>query len=505
MLRIIKKYPLYLFLLPTFFVLHGFAENYGFLEAKEAGMLLLSYIFFALSIAGFSYFFFRNWNRAALITVFWMSFFFFFGALHEFLKEYSPVRLFSRYSFLLGTALLILFGLFIFFKKSKKPFTRFSIYLNSLFIIYIVIDLSSILWKASKKDDNLLSVYDFAKESNYTICDTCAKPDIYFLLYDEYSNSLSLKEQYGFHNDIDSFLISRNFSLQEHSRSNYSFTPFSMSSILNMSFIQGIKNVKSVTADDYANCNLLIRDNEVIKILGAHGYQINNLSVFDLAGHPSRVDQSFLPLKTKLISDRTLFAHMNKDIGWLLMTKWPFKLFMRNDYMKHKLNNEEFQELVVQTSLDKNQQPRFTYAHFYMPHPPCFYDKHGNPKDEKTLYQEFKDGRPETYLEYLQYTNIRMRELIDTIQKNDPGSVIVLLSDHGYREKGTKKYSHFFRNLNAVYFPDRDYRGFYDSVTAINQFRLVFNKMFHLSLPLQKDSSIILVDWTPISTVDKPE
>jgi hypothetical protein len=98
-----------------------------------------------------------------------------------------------------------------------------------------------------------------------------------------------------------------------------------------MSFIEGIQNTKAVTAEDYANCNLLIRDNEVIKFLDAHGYDIVNYSVFDLAGNPSMVEQSFLPLKTKLISDRTLFAHMNKDVGWLLITRWPFRLFSSND------------------------------------------------------------------------------------------------------------------------------------------------------------------------------
>ena len=114
MIRIIQKYPLYLVLLPIFFVLHGFVENFGFIDLKEAGLLLLSYLFLAMSIATFSWFFFRNWNRSALITTFWMAFFFFFGALHEFLKEHSPVDFFSRYSFLLTAALSTLFFLFIF-------------------------------------------------------------------------------------------------------------------------------------------------------------------------------------------------------------------------------------------------------------------------------------------------------------------------------------------------------------------------------------------------------
>jgi len=494
MIKVIQKYPLYLFLLPIFFVLHGFAENFGFIEFKEAGLLLLSYLFLTLNIAGFSYFFFRNWNRAALITTFWMSFFFFFGALHEFMKQHSPIQLFSRYSVLLTTALSILFILFIFFKRSNKPFQRFSIYLNALFLIYIFVDLGIVVWKISHKNDKRLSTYGFAKQNQYTVCDTCSKPDIYFLLYDEYGSSASLKKQYNFDNDLDSFLLDRNFSIQTQSRSNYNFTAFSMSSILNMSFIDGIQNTRSVTADDYANCILLIRDNEVIKFLDAHGYDIVNYSVFDLAGNPSMVDQSFLPLKTKLISDRTLFAHMNKDIGWLLITRWPFNLFTKNDYMKHKENNTNFQQQVLSASQEKKQRPRFIYTHFYMPHPPYFFDRNGKPKDEQVIYNEFKTNPPASYLEYMVYVNGEIRKLIEAIQKNNPSAVIILMSDHGYRERGGKNYPYFFQNLNAVYYQDKNYSTLYDSITGVNQFRVVLNKYFNQSFPMLKDSTILLID-----------
>lgn len=493
-MRIIQKYPLYLFLLPIFFVLHGFVENYGFIEVKEAAILLLSYIFLALSISGFSYLFFKNWNRAALITVFWMSFFFFFGALHEFLKEHSPIAFITRYSFLLSSALIVLFFLFIFFKRSTKPFQRFSIYLNALFIIYILVDLGTVVWKANRNDNKMLSVYGAATANNYTKCDTCLRPDIFFLLYDEYGGSASLKEQYGYENNLDSFLLNKGFSIQKHSRSNYSFTPFSMSSILNMSYISGIINPNAVSADDYANCNLLIRDNEVIKFLDVQGYEIINYSVFDLAGNPSRVDQSFLPLKTKLISDRTLFAHMNKDIGWLLITRFPFNLFSKNYFLKHRKNNEEFQSLTTAEAIRKSSKPKFIYTHFYMPHPPYFYDKNGRLKDQAIVFQEYKTNPPASYLEYVTYCNSKIRELIDTIQKNSPQAVILIMSDHGYREAKSQKTKYFFQNMNAAYFPDHKYDKFYDSVSAVNEFRIVLNKYFNAGFPLLADSTVLLID-----------
>jgi hypothetical protein len=494
----LKTKPIYLLLLPVFFVLHGFLENFGFVSGKDALVLCLSYVLLTFSIAFFSYIFFRNWTKAAMITVIWMSFFFFFGAVHEFLRDNIPVRFFSRYSFLLAFVFLLLIVIFILLKKTRKPLYRTTYFLNSLFLIYIIVDSVGVLIKTFGPQDEGLSIYRFAGSNNYNICDTCKKPNIYFLLMDEYTSTLGLKQMFNFDNDLDSFLIDKGFSVQARSRSNYNFTSFSMSATLNMNFIEGIKNVKAVTADDYAYCNKLVRDNEVIKFLDANGYDIVNYSVFDLAGHPSTVDQSFLPLKTKLITDRTLFARMNEDVGWLLMTYWPFKLFRRNYVLQHRDNNEDFIRLVKESAKTKTNKPRFVYAHLYMPHSPYYYDKNGNLKSNETIFSEMHTKPPASYIEYVQYTNTRIVEMVNSLQQDDPNAIIILLGDHGNRKKAVGPYPiHVFRNLNAVYFPDKDYSKLYDSITNINMFRVIFNKQFNQQLELQKDTSIYLMDKKP--------
>lgn len=494
----LKTKPLYLLLLPVFFVLHGFLENFGFVGTKDATVLCLSYIFLTVNIVFFSWLIFRNWTKASLMTTLWMSFFFFFGALHEFLRERSPVQFISQYRFLLPMIFVALIVTFVYLKKTKKPFYRTTYFLNSLFIIYIIIDGVGVVVKALGPGDRGLSVYSFAGENKYNVCDTCKKPDIYFLLMDEYTSTRGLKERFDFDNDIDTFLTAKGFSVQEDSRSNYNFTPFSMSATLNMSFLEGIENVKAISAEDYARCNKLVRDNEVIKFLDAHGYEIVNYSVFDLAGHPATVDQSFLPLKTKLITDRTLFSRMNEDIGWLMMTYYPFKWFKKHYTLRHRDNNEDFIKLVKEAPKKKTTTPRFIYAHFYMPHSPYYYDRNGNLKDNETIYRESIYKPSEGYLDYLVYTNTRIREMINSLQQDDPNAMIILLSDHGNRTRAKGPYPlHIFRNLNAVYFPDKDYSKLYDSITNINMFRVIFNKQFNQHFELMKDTSIMLLDKKP--------
>ena len=48
--------------------------------------------------------------------------------------------------------------------------------------------------------------------------------------------------------------------------------------------------------------------------------------------------------------------------------------------------------------------------------------------------------------------------------------------------------------MNAIYLPDRDYSTLYDSMTNVNEFRIIFNKTFNQKFPLLKDSSIFLTD-----------
>ena len=484
--------PFYLVLLPIFFVLHGFLENFGFVSVKNGVMLIIRYSAMSLAICLFSYFFFRDFKKASLITMIWLIFFFFFPAVHEWLKGHSPIALFHRYSFLLVFSTALLIWMFIFLKKTSIRFYRFGVFLNTLLIIYVLIDVAGIVWKINSNNHKRLSVTGFAENRDFTVCDTCRKPDIYFLLFDEYASTISLRENYNCLNDIDTFFINRGFSVQELSHSNYNFTPFSMSSILNMSYVGGLKNVQSVTVDDYANSGLLIRDNHVSSFLKAHDYDIVNLTLFDLAGNPSPIEQSFLPLKTKLITERTTFARLKKDLGWVLMARFPFNIFFKKNHMQNMHDNEKFLQEVQNISKEDSEKPRFIYGHFIMPHTPFYFDKSGNQKDISTLIKERTfDSKP--YCEYLVYTNQKMRSLISTIQSNDPGAVIIVMGDHGLRGVVPETYPHhFFQNLNAVYFPDRNYSCLYDSISGVNQFRVVLNKLFNQNLALIKDSTILL-------------
>ncbi|MEO6219301.1 MAG: sulfatase-like hydrolase/transferase, partial [Ginsengibacter sp.] len=261
-------------------------------------------------------------------------------------------------------------------------------------------------------------------------------------------------------------------------------------------YLKGI-TPNDISIEDYARCNELIKNNAVINFLSLQGYEIVNYSIFELAGSPSLISQDILPLKTKLITDGTLFNRMQKDLGWMLITgKYPIKWLSDKLFYNNMHNNENFLKLLQKSSALPSDIPRFFYGHLFMPHPPFYFDKKGNRKKSEIVYKESKENNTDAYLEYVAYTNNKIKELTSAIKGNTKGkAVIILMGDHGFRKAtndGDK--THYFENKNAIYFPERDYHLFYDSVSAVNQFRIVFNTLFHQNFPILKDSTIFLTD-----------
>ncbi len=496
MKKLLSQQGWYVFMIPVFFVFHGYVQNFGLITAKDC-LLLTGIYLAAVSILYFIFcLVFSNKLKAAVAAAFLISFFLFFGAIVDFFKTH--LFLFSRYSVLLPAFLLLFFGLIFYLKKTTATVAKPTLLLNALLIIYILVDAGSATWKGLNPSSDRLSIYHSTEKINYKPCDTCANPDIYFLLFDEYTSTVNLQQTFNYNNaGLDSFLLNTGFRVLPHSYSNYNFTPFSMASILNMDYISGIKNTNACTIQDYANCNNLIRNNEVIRFLSSRQYDIVNYSIFDLAGNPSMATSSLLPVKTRLITAQTFYYRMMKDIGWNLYTgRFAIKALAKNMLYENLHNNTMFIEKIKGESALQNKKPRFIYAHFEMPHPPFYFDEQGNARNEEELIKEQNGEHVQSYKNYLPYTNTKLKQLVSTIQQNTGGNaVIIIMGDHGFRvalNLASKGY--YFKNLNAVYFPDKNYGLLKDSTSGVNQFRLIFNALFKQHFRVLKDTAIFLKD-----------
>lgn len=476
--------PFFFLLLPVFFILHGMNEQYGFVPVKDALLLLLLYIAAAIILFFLSRLFFRNNIKSALASFLILAFHFFFGSMHDNLKIIFNEGPITKYSVILPFFLIAFIALFIWLKRKKTSLQRISTYLNILLLILIAWETIAML--IPKKPQQPLS------EAALPPCDTCHKPDIYLIVLDEYVGNTSLKDLFSFDNTaFETQLKQRDFHVVNNSRSNYNYTPFSIASMLNMSYLQ-LHNTARMKPDvTYAL--RLINNNQVQQMLENYGYEFFNYTGFDMAGQPTLIEETFMPAKTRLITSQTFLSRIERDLGYHFIR---FSSATRRAY-RELHNNTKLYELTMKLSSNQHhQQPRFVYTHLMMPHYPYYFDRNGQPMDPNRVLPEINNRNRKDYVEYLQYTNKKVLQLADHILSHSrKPPVILIMSDHGFRHFSEPvRDEYYFMNLDAVYLPQKNYSAFYDGFTNVNQFRVVFNSLFNANYAVLKDSSVYLKD-----------
>jgi chromate transport protein ChrA len=489
LLHIIRTKPVFLYLLPPFFVLHGFSENYDFIPVKDALLLTAVYIAVSIVLSLLCWLLYRDFIKANLVAFFIMAFNFFFGSVHDTIRKIFPGSFITKWIFILPAAAVLFIILLIVLKKRKSPLFKLSYYLNILFVVLLLTDACLLTGKIINRKK-----VSYAIPGGFVDCNNCPKPDIYFILADEYAGNKELKDLFQFD---DSAFINRlkdlNFHTIPESYSNYNYTPFSVASMLNMDYLD-LKG-KDRDKPDLTYCYETIRDNKLLQFLRSDGYNFYNCSVFDFEGQPARTRETFLPAKTRLITAQTFLNRFDKEIRFNLVSRLKSKKNLKIITYYNKMNNENIYDLTWRLAEQKTSLPKFVYAHLMMPHYPYYFDRDGKEQPFEKLL-EGNQSNKEAYIEYLQYSNKKLIELVEHILRSSASPpIIVLAGDHGFRHfKEPVGSKYYFLNLVSVHLPSKNYTGFSDSLTGVNLFRAVLNAQYGQQLPLLKDSTSYLKD-----------
>ena len=481
---------LFLFLLPPFFVLHGFVEFYDLIPVKESIVLTGFYEMAAILLFGLSWVLFKNIYKSALLSFVLLAYYFFFGAVQDWLKDHFNGLFFIRYSFILPVSIIAFIVLIILLKKNKKIFSRLTLYLNVLFVILLATEII----RLSSRITNT-SFTNKGPAKNFVACPDCSKPDIYYILADEYAGKKELNELLKFDNSqFESELKERGFHIIEPSLSNYNYTLFSSPSILNMDYISNIEGYNRSTHDKRI-CNEVMKNNAAMRFFKQQGYQIYNYSYFDIQDQPTLAISSLLSPKLRPIISQTFFSRLKKDLWYHVIIDLKLGSAKRSSIYSAKRNNDLFIKLTKQVAATQSDKPKFVYSHILMPHFPYYYDKNGHEIDFKYLSDE-SDSRTDLYLGYLQYANKIYLDLIDTIKKNSRRPcIIIFLSDHGFKSFPHDAHPEYHcYNFNSILLPDSNYAPFYNGISNVNMFRVLLNSQFKQKLPLLKDSISIVRD-----------
>lgn len=484
----LKKIPFFLFLLVLFFCLHGWLENYGFIRFTELLLPGLLIFLCVLLLTGIVYLFTKDLLYASLITFFISLWYLFFGALHDGVQSFPFLSFLKSYAAMAALLLAATPAWIFFLKKKKRLHQKLVLYLNLLLLIYCLIDIFSLGKKglAGSTAGATASVgFDTARVAQ--------KPDVYLLVFDEYPGFESLTDSFAFANKgMRDYLAANDFEVLPVF-SNYDLTYFSMSSILNMQYIKDDFENLRLTQKDFQKRGVEINHAAVIPLFRSMGYAIENLSVFDLDDQPAlSVDNPFLLAHTTLLTDKMFHNRLQRDLGRHLQKTIPF--WNNNSFYQHDADNKQVEELLLRSVQQKKTGPAFVYAHFMMPHGPYYYDSLGNKNAFEKIadYTRWKDKA--LFVSYLRYINNRVYKMADTITRRNPGAVVILMGDHGYRsfDNPNPAIAARYNNLCAVRMPGKKQLSFKEQWSTVNLFRSLFNNGFGQNIPYLPDSTVVL-------------
>lgn len=469
--------PFYLFLYPVFFVFHGFVQNFYFIPVVDSLLLTGIYCVSLFLLTLLFYIFYRKFQPSILLACFIISFNFFFGHLHDLLLEYFENTFLTKYVFILLIFLLLVILLAFLLKKSRD-LSKINIYLNTLFILLIVIDIVSLSGKI---------FFSHKKEvvENFTTCDSCPKPDVYLILLDGYAGEEQL--QYELNHNNTSFydsLAARRFKTVNKSHSNYNYTPYSTASTLNMEYLDSSKATTNAGRKENKYVLEKIDKNQLISFFQQTGYDFFNYSVFKVNGQPPPVSNSFISSNSSLITANTFVGRFKKNVLPNIAGKLGLKQYAINLLYATNKDNKNNYNLTQKIANLTSSKPKIVYTHLMMPHHPYYYNEDGVLRKFESA-GEIAMNDTAAYLSYLKYTNKEIIRLVDNIlSKSASPPIIVLFSDHGFRYTLTDERKYVLSNLISIHLPSENYAPYNDSLSNVNLFRTILNNEFKQQLPL---------------------
>jgi hypothetical protein len=458
--------------LPLFFVAHGLAQYISFVPVWKALALLGQYLFASASLWLLWSLILKDKINGALAAVVTMAGYLFFGAAKDGLTQLSNNSFLVKYSVFLALWIFIITACLIWIRKGRGR--RLINYFGILWTVFILFDSIAIFREWPRKEGHVKTV-------------AVNHPDVYLLVLDGYAGLAQLDGDFHFNNRpfYDS-LRAIGFRVFPASRSNHEDTPFSMASLFQMDYLS-LRNYE-YSDKNLGYCFTRIYNNPVAKRFQAAGYVLHNHSIFDMQESEAPVSSTLLVSGSELISSQTLGQRLYRDLySNLIYRYFPQSSEYRRLVNRARRSNELLAGKTLAEAAKKENTPRFIYTHLELPHAPYYFKADGKENAPVDLAPQAV-GRRELYLGYLQYASRFTLDYIRRLRaKAGPDAVILLLSDHGFRDIPGSPWHH--SNLAALYFPNGKYHAYYDSVSNVNQFPLLFHNLFGDSLLLKPDRS----------------
>jgi hypothetical protein len=289
-------------------------------------------------------------------------------------------------------------------------------------------------------------------------------------------------------------LKQKGFFVNEKSFANYPRTIQSLSSSLNMEYLDKITEQVGVNSKSYHLLNEHLSDNKVMSNMKSRGYVIVNI------GSMWGPNMGFAKVDVNLCEFKQI--NSNSLMNELLLSSML-------GYVQERFTEQgrrdgilcTFDELY--TINEKIPKQKFVFAHIQLPHSPFIFGPNGEHVTPGIPLNSSKWDDKEAHIDQIKFANKKLKVLIDKILESEEIPIIILQGDTGslitggFSESSIITIRERLSNLNAIYIPDEKYDLFYDGMTPVNTFRIIENTVFNGDYLLLKDKAYWSTKDTP--------
>lgn len=508
-MKFLRRLPIAPLLLALYSVLALLANNIDQMSAGSAIRSLAISLIGAAAILGAFILVFRNWHRAALAASLVVFLFFSYGHIYGLLKQ---VEIFSvlvgRHRFLIPIWIgLIVVGLYVVSMRIQHPISL-SGPMNLVAGLLVLVPLSTVaIFIVRSRRIQPLQDPENSSNCDLALPTNTKAPDIYYIILDAYARADDLQDVYHFDNSIFLEDLSESgFYVAEWSQSNYSSTLFSVTSSLNMDYLQSLdERIYNGAPYDVAPVWHLLGENAVRQNLECLGYKV---VAFDSGWHAlgwRDADVYLGPEATSFVEGLELSRGINEFESMLLQssatliftdaaTVMPkfLEIDTSGPFQYHRLRML-YQLDSLENTVPAIEGPKFVFAHILATHKPYVFGPGGEQVELEGLFtladtqaSGLDAKEVSAYSDQVNYINLRMKNLIkDILEASETPPIIIIQSDHGAEGAAGRR----LNILNALYLPDVGDELLYSTITPINTFRVVFSSYFSADYSLLDDIS----------------
>ncbi len=329
--------------------------------------------------------------------------------------------------------------------------------------------------------------------------------DIYYIILDGYGRQDVLENIYNYDNSafVD-FLRNKGFFVPDSIHSNYGQTLETVTSVLNMDYIQNLGKFDPKSDDRKPLYDNFVH-NDVAGALKNAGYKT------------IAYETGYSLTELKQADDYIVSDWTSSEFGNILLATTPLPRLLGRIFSPFGIHRRRIlKTLDALATRVPGDGPEFVFAHVIVPHPPFVFKADGGEVDQSRTFfmgdgshyidaggsvDDYIDG----YRNQVRFINSRVTGIVDHLLDcpEDKRPIIVIMGDHGpgsqlsWVGSSTTNLKERFSILYALYLPDYHGDRLSDKASPVNTFRTIFNGYFNTDLPLLDAKSYYATWSTP--------